>query len=269
MGANLVRCELDGSVATVTLASPATRNALSRAFLADFHEALDQATGPDVRVIVLGHEPPVFCAGADLKERTSGRPGSGPPDSGPPDSGQMVSGQMVSVIRRLGAADQPVIAAVTGPVRAGGLGIMAACDMVVVADTVDFAFTEVRIGVAPAIIAVPILRRVSASRLAPAFLTGERFDAHAARELGLVTHVANGPEGVAATVDALVAGVLLGAPSAIAATKRLLRELPGADLDDDFERMGALSDALFAAPDGQEGMRAFLEKRPPAWQRPT
>jgi enoyl-CoA hydratase/carnithine racemase len=254
MGAPLVRCELDGAVATVTLASPATRNALSRDLLRDFHAALDQATGAAVRAIVLTHEPPVFCAGADLKERTAG-----PPDSAP----------MVTAIRRLQQADQPVIAALTGPVRAGGIGIMAACDLIVVAATVDFAFTEVRLGVAPAIISVPILRRVAASRLAPAFLTGERFDAATARELGLVTHVAADAAAVATVVAGLVEGILMGSPRAIAATKRLLREIPGPDIDADFDRMQALSDALFAGPDGQEGMRAFLDKRRPAWHPPT
>ncbi|MEZ5259245.1 MAG: enoyl-CoA hydratase-related protein [Ilumatobacteraceae bacterium] len=147
---------------------------------------------PDVRAVVLTHVDPAFCAGADLKERSSG-----PPDSGP----------MVDAIRRIQDADQPVIAAVKGAVRAGGIGMMAACDLIVMAESVDIAFTEVRIGVAPAIISVPILARVPAARLAAAFLTGEVFSASTAREIGLVTHVAADADDVDAEVDRLVRGV--------------------------------------------------------------
>jgi len=250
-----VRWSIDGPVATITLASPATRNALSTALTTALADALDAATATaGVRAIVLTHEPPVFCAGADLKERTAG-----PPDGRP----------MVEVIRRIQRADQPVIAAIKGPVRAGGLGIMAACDLIVVAPTVDFAFTEVRIGVAPAIISVPILRRVAASRLAASWLTGEVFSAAEAREIGLITHVASSSDDVDTVVERLVAGVLCGAPGAVAATKRILHEGPGPDIDADFERMRALSDSLFAAPDGLEGMRSFLEKRTPSWRPPA
>lgn len=256
MGNGLVRCDLDHEVATITLASPASRNALSAALLADLHDALDTATAPGVRAVVLTHEPPVFCAGADLKERSAGGPGTPVPGSE----------RMVGAIRRIMDADQPVIAAVKGPVRAGGLGVMAACDLVVVAPEVDFAFTEVRIGLAPAIIAVPILRRVPATRLAAAFLTGERFDAATAREIGLVSHVAASVDDVDAVVAGLVSGILLGAPAAVARAKRILREVPGPDLTADFERMHALSDEMFRSEDGMEGMRSFLERRPPSWQ---
>ena len=119
------------------------------------------ATGA-VRAIVLTHVPPAFCAGADLKERAAGVPDSRP---------------IVRAFTRLMDADVPTIAAVKGPVRAGGIGLMASCDLVVVHRDVGFALTEVRIGVAAAIISVPILRRASGSRLAAAFLTGEPFDA--------------------------------------------------------------------------------------------
>ncbi len=243
MSGTLVQVEVDGGVATLTLDSPANRNALSRQLLGDLHAALDRAEQPDVRVIVLGHTLPVFCAGADLKER-----GDGPVDSSP----------MARAFERLQSAAAPTIAAVQGPVRAGGIGLMAACDLVVVQSDVTFAFTEVRIGVAPAIISVPILARCGWSKLAAAFLTGELFDAAAAREIGLVTHVA---DDVPAAVDALVRGVLAGAPNAVAETKRLLHGTP------DMAAMQRLSEALFQSDEAKEGMRAFAEKRPPDWTR--
>ena len=248
-----VRCEFTGAVATVTLAAPERRNTLSRQLLADLHLALDEALVPSTRVVVLAHEPPAFCAGADLKERLEG-----PQDSAP----------MADAMRRLQLADQPIIAAVKGPVRAGGIGLMAACDLVVLADHVDLAFTEVRIGVAPAIIAVPVLRKVRSSRLAAALLTGEPFDAQTALGFGLVSHVVPA-DSVDEQVERLVAGVLMGAPGAVAATKRLMRAVPGDDLDADYSQMRALSDELFAAAEGREGMTAFFEKRRPGWQPPA
>ena len=183
-----VRIDVVGGVATITLDSPSNRNALSRALLAGLHDALDRAEQPDVRVVVLTHTAPAFCAGADLKERSSG-----PADSTP----------MVRAMQRLIEANQPTVAAVQGPVRAGGIGLMASCDLVVVQRDVTFAFTEVRIGVAPAIISVPILQRVPWTKLAAPFLTGETFGAGAALDMGLVTHVA---DDVPAAVRTLVDG---------------------------------------------------------------
>jgi len=243
----LVHCVVEGGVATITLDSPSNRNALSRQLLDDLHTSLDQAEQPGVRVTVLAHTPPVFCAGADLKERSAGD-GSAIASS---------SALMVRAIERLGSENVPTIAAVNGPVRAGGVGLMAACDLVVVAPSVTFAFTEVRIGVAPAIISVPILARCGWSKLAAPFLTGEPFDAATARDMGLVTHVA---EDVAATVEMLAAGILAGGPNAVSATRRILR-----GSSPDMREMQALSESLFNSTEAAEGMRAFAAKSPPAW----
>jgi methylglutaconyl-CoA hydratase len=141
-----VRCRVDGrGVARVVLDQPDNRNALSQALVGGLLDAVDRCDESDVRVIVLGHTPPVFCAGADLRERRDGR---------------IDSSGFVEVLQRLMTHRCPTIAAVEGPVRAGGIGLMAACDLVVVRPDTTFAFTEVRIGVAPAIISVPILERV-------------------------------------------------------------------------------------------------------------
>jgi methylglutaconyl-CoA hydratase len=248
----VVRCDVAHEIATVTLDSPVNRNALSRAVMAGLHDALDRAEADDVRVIVLTHTGNTFCAGADLKERAAG-----PVDSTP----------MVDVFRRLIDARQPTIAAVKGFVRAGGIGLMASCDLVVVPASADFAFTEVRIGAVPAMIAVPILRRCSAAQLAGPFLTGEVFDAAHARAIGLVSHVAADVEGVDAQVTALCNGMLRAAPDALAITKQILNTVPGEALDSAFGRMQQLSESVFQSAEAAEGMQSFFDKRPPAWAR--
>ncbi len=192
----LVRLSLADDIATITLDSQHNRNALSRRLVAELAECLDDAEAADTRAIVLRHDGPAFCAGADLKERAG-------------DDGPLDSSPMVRVMRRLMETPRPTIAAVEGAVRAGGIGLMASCDLVVVNDDVSFALTEVRIGVAPAIISVPILRRVPPGKIAAAMLTGEPFSAGSAREMGLVTHVT---DDVPAAVAQLCDGIRAGAP---------------------------------------------------------
>jgi methylglutaconyl-CoA hydratase len=239
--AQLVDIAIVDAIATIRLDSPANRNALSQQLLVDLHAALDAAERDGARVVVLTHTAPAFCAGADLKERSTGR---------------VDSTSFVRAIERLAAAPAPVIAAVDGPVRAGGIGLMAACDLVVVNPTITFAFTEVRIGVAPAIITAPIMQRCAWSKLAAPYLTGEVFDATRALDMGLVTHVV---DDVAATVAALCRDILLGGPKAVAATKSLLRKTHS------MAELQSLSESLFTAEEGREGMTAFAEKRPPRW----
>lgn len=245
----VVRSHVEGGIATITLDSQHNRNALSKQLLSELSAELDTAIDGGARAIVLRHDGPAFCAGADLKERAAL---DGPPDSRP----------MVAVLERLMDAPCPTIAAVQGAVRAGGIGLMASCDLVVVDRSVTFALTEVRIGVAAAIISVPILRRVPAGKIAAAMLTGEAFDSGYAREIGLVTHVS---DDVPATVAALCEGVLAGAPRAVAETKRILNRVPTLERSTAFAEMRALSDEMFGGPDAAEGMRAFAEKRPPVW----
>ena len=242
-----VSSQAAGGVATITLDSQHNRNALSHQLVTELADELDAHAA--ARVIVLRHEGPAFCSGADLKERSAG--------TGAPDSRRMVA-----VMERLMDARCPTIAAVDGAVRAGGIGLMASCDLVVVSSVVSFALTEVRIGVAAAIISVPILKRVPPGKIAAAMLTGEAFDAQHARDIGLVTHVS---DDVPATVAALCQGVLAGSPKAVAETKRLLRVVPTLDRNTAFAEMRSLSDQLFAGADAAEGMAAFKEKRAPVW----
>ncbi len=239
----LVNIVVANGVATITLDSPANRNALSQQLLVDFHVALDAAEASAARVVVLAHAAPAFCAGADLKERAAGK---------------VDSTSFVAAIERLGTMQAPVIAAVDGPVRAGGIGLMAACDLVVVNPSITFAFTEVRIGVAPAIITAPILRRCGWSKLAAAYLTGEVFDAPRALDMGLITHITSD---VGATVAELSSNIMLGGPNAVTATKALLRH------PHSINELQALSESLFTSEEGREGMAALAEKRPPRWAR--
>jgi enoyl-CoA hydratase/carnithine racemase len=247
----LVRLDTTGDIGTITLDSQHNRNALGRQLVEELAAAVVDAERADVRAIVVRHEGPAFCAGADLKERSTA---SGPTDSSP----------IVTIMSTLMDTARPTIAAVEGAVRAGGIGLMASCDLVVVRSDVTFALTEVRIGVAPAIITVPILRRVLASRITAAMLTGEAFDAAEARDMGLVTHVS---DDVPATVATLVDGIRAGAPRAVAITKRLLHQIPNQPRDAAFVEMCALSEELFRGPDAAEGMAAFREKRQPSWAR--
>jgi enoyl-CoA hydratase/carnithine racemase len=245
----LVTVDVADDVATITMDSQSNRNALSRQLVAELHESIDSAERADVRAIVLRHEGPAFCAGADLKERANGAADSA---------------SFPDLLTRLMDTPRPTIAAVDGAVRAGGIGLMASCDLVVVDSSTTFALTEVRIGVAAAIISVPILRRVPVARITSAFLTGEPFDADEARSMGLVSHVS---DDVGGTVTALVDGIRAGAARAVAETKGLLHLVPTLERDEAFRRMTELSNDLFNGPDAAEGMAAFRERRPPSWSQ--
>lgn len=249
--APLVRVERRAGAAVVTLDSPHNRNALSRALLEQLHGALVEAgQDPDVRVVVLTGAGPVFCSGADLKEQ---RAGGGPPVVGLPD-----------ILTLVMQGPLPVVARVNGAARAGGLGLIAACDLSVGLADATFGFSEVRIGVAPAIIAVPCLRRMPRQAARELFLTGEPFGGARAQQVGLLDRAVADDE-LDATVDGLVAQLVRGAPGALAATKALLDDLPGDDLAADLRRMESLSVERFGSDEAREGIAALLDKRTPSW----
>lgn len=192
-----------------------------------------------------------MSATTDLKEARQPRGQEGSTDD------------FVAVLGALWASDKPVVARLAGPARAGGLGLAAVCDFVVAADTTTYAFSEVRLGVVPAVISVPLRQRVSASDLHRLFLTGEVFDAHHAVKIGLLT-AAVPQDALDDEVRRLTDLLSLGGPAATAATKRLLRPSAAAFVDE-LRAMQALSQTYFSSPEGQEGMRAFAEKRPASW----
>jgi methylglutaconyl-CoA hydratase len=243
--------EVSGGVARLTLDSPANRNALSRAMRAQLRQALTEAFADDaVRVVVLDHTGRVFCSGMDLTEATGGAAG---------DQGV---NELPELLQLLWSAPKPVLAAVRGPARAGGVGLAAACDVVVAGASATFAFSEVRIGVVPAVISAVCRPRMLPHVVHRLMLTGEVFDAATAATGGLVD-LAVGDDEVDATVAAQVAALAAGAPAALATTKRLLRS--GTDLAGQFPALLELSARFFASEEGQEGIAAFREKRPARW----
>ncbi|MFF0852236.1 enoyl-CoA hydratase family protein [Streptomyces sp. NPDC003280] len=231
-------------VETLSLDAVDTRNALSAALVdALAHALADCAGDPGVRAVVLTHTGTTFCAGADLRD---------PPH---PDA-------LVGLLRQIVELPRPVVARVTGHVRAGGLGLLAACDITAAAATATFAFTEVRIGVAPAVISLPVIPRADPRALARHYLTGERFDPAEAVRLGLLTVAADDvDEALAPVLD----GLRRSSPQALAETKRLLTARVLETFDRDAAGLTALSARLFSTPEAREGMTAFLERRDAAW----
>jgi methylglutaconyl-CoA hydratase len=247
----LVRSDRTGAVATITLDSPANRNALSSRLLIELRAALASALSDTVvRVIVVTGAGPAFCSGADLKEsRTS--PAAAPE-------------LFPNVLQLIWDSPKPVVCRVNGSARAGGIGLIAACDIAVAAQAVTFAFSEVRIGATPAIIAVTCLRRMEPRAAAEYFLTGEAFDARRAMEIGLLTRAV--PETELDEQTSRYADLLLrGAPGALGVTKTVLHEAGTLPVADGLARMAKLSAERFASAEAQEGMAAFAEKRDPAW----
>src|SRR5260370_1122035 len=208
----LVQAKSAGGIRTVTLDSPGNANALSTALLTQLGTALDDAMhDPGVRVVVLTGAGKVFCAGADLKQALSNPSGA--------------TGLMAGVVQLLWDSSKPVICRVNGAARAGGIGLVAACDIAIAAEQATFAFSEVRIGVVPAVISVPCLRRMPSRAAAEYFLTGEVFDARRAAEIGLLTRAVT-TDDLDAEVERYASMLLRGAPGALAGTKGVLRDVP-------------------------------------------
>jgi enoyl-CoA hydratase len=250
----LVRYEAAGGVATVTLDSPHNRNALSAQLVAELTARLNEA-GRDraVRVVVLTHAGRVFCSGADLAAAGTGSIG----DAGP---------SIVALLRLIVELPKPVIARIAGHVRAGGMGIVGACDLAIATEEgASFAFTEARIGLAPAIISLTTLDIMDPRQATRYYLTGETFGASVAARLGLIT-AACAAEELDSVVDGLVAQIRETSPQGAAETKRLLTASRRQRLDALGPEMAELSTLLFASDEAQEGIRAFLEKRAPAWR---
>lgn len=243
-----------GPYARLTLNSPHNRNALSTTLVNQLHQGLrDASADPAVRVVVLGHTGGTFCAGADLSEAGNG------------DPFQMAverAREMAALMRAIVSSPLPVIAAIDGHVRAGGFGLVGACDIAIAGPRSTFALTEARIGVAPAIISLTLLPKLSARAAARYYLSGETFDAGRAAEVGLITEAA---DDVDAAVDKLVSDIGRGSPQGLAASKALTTAAVLDGFDRDAERLAEESARLFVSDEAREGMLAFLEKRPPRW----
>jgi len=247
----LVHLEVADGVATVTLDSPANRNALSRRLLDDLTRRLDAAAADEsVRVILLRSSQRVFCAGADMREAVE-------------DGMAAAARALVALQRQVVSLPVPVLVRLDGPVRAGGLGIVGAADVVLAADTVSFALTESRLGLAPAVISLTLLPRMTPRAAALTALSGAAFHAHDAVAYGLVTRTVPAPE-LDAAVDALVEEFRQATRQGVRETKQLLNAPLVARIDRLGEQVAAQSARLFASDEARAAMRAFLARSAPS-----
>ena len=237
--------DADG-VATITLDSPPNRNAPSKALVAGLFEGLDRAEADDsVKVVLLRSADRVFCSGADLSEASADG---------------MVEGArtIVELQRRIVASSRPVVVRLDGPVRAGGIGIVAAADIAVAKPDATFALTEVRLGLAAAVISLTVFHRMTSRAGSRAILTGETFDAARAAEWGLVTEVA---DDVDAAVERVLTDLRKGHPQGLRESKRVVNAELLERIGRHGDEMAELSGRLFGSDAAREAMLAFLSKK--------
>lgn len=243
----LVHRHDEDGIAVLTLDSPANRNALSRRLVADLTGHLVDAGGDEgLHGVLLRSSQRVFCSGADLDEATGG---------------DMVEGarRIIEVQRLLASLPVPVLCRLDGPVRAGGLGLVASSDVVVCSSEVTFALTEVKLGLAAAVISIPLRMRLTPRAASDWFLTGRAVSADEAQAAGLVSAVAE-PDDMDAAVTAVLAELRTSTRQGMAEAKRLLNADLVEGLDTHGEEMARLSSMLFGSEVAQDRMRAFLRK---------
>ena len=254
----MIRTEQKGAARWIILDRPEIRNALSAQMMTQACTALEDAVrDPAVRSIVITGAGSAFSAGADLNEMKAMRTASA-------DDNVVNALSMSNLFYAITEAPKPIVTRVHGPALAGALGIVAASDYAVAVRTVSFAFTEVRIGIAPAMISPFVVWRIGAPRARRLFMTGEPFTADEAGKMGLVDRVVE-PEKIDETIDEITRAFELCAPAAVAAAKRVVNRVADGALDTHRRYTAELIAQLRAGEEGQEGMAAFLEKRKPRW----
>lgn len=256
MSDEAVTCAIDGPVATITLNRPDAKNRLDAGAMQLMVDHL-RATAQDdaIRVVVITGSGSTFCSGADLAGAVAAAEGG--------FAAGGTSG-LVDLLTAMLDHPKPLIARVQGHVAGGGNGLVAACDIAVASSDARFAFSEVRVGVAPAIISVVCLQVMHRRDAQELLLTGDRVTADRVLAAGLVTAVAE-PEALDAAVQRHVDALLLGGPEAMRNTKSLLRRVPEMTRDEAFAWTAEMSAGLFTSAEAREGMTAFLEKRKPEW----
>lgn len=244
----LVHYDVADQIATITLDSQHNRNALSRQLTTELLSALERAdAAQDVRVVLLRSADRVFCSGADLSEASTT----------PMEVGAKV---IVGLQRAIVAHSKPVVARLGGPVRAGGIGLIAAADIVIAARDASFALTEVKLGLTPAVISLTVLPRMTSRAASYTFLSGSTFTAEDAVEMGLVTSAVS-PEDLDAEVAKVCAELVTGAPQGLSETKKLLGRDLVASIDRHGDDLAALSARLFGSDAAREAMTAFLSRK--------
>lgn len=247
------RYEIDRGAAWITLDRPDNRNALSAVLVSELHAHLLAANeDPAVRSIVITGADPAFCSGADLKS--------------PP--GQAIEGRQSvpypTVLTTIMASDKPVIAAVNGHAFAGGLGLVGAADIVVAVEDALFSFSEVRIGVIPAVISVVCIPKLGTHHAMKLFLTGERFSGADAVTMGFA-HRAVPKDMLKSAIQEEIDMINLGGPNAVVECKRLVRRVPELSIEEGFSETATWSARMFRSDEAAEGMAAFRAKRKAAW----
>lgn len=243
----LVHYEVADGIGTITLDSPRNRNALSKQLVGELFERLEASAGDDSVVVLVRSADRVFCSGADLSEASA-------------DGMEQGARTMVEMQRRIVAHPKPVVTRLAGPVRAGGLGIVAASDLVICGDDVTFAFTESRLALAPAVISLTVLPRLTSRAAADTFLTGRTFDAAEAAQMGLVTRSVPADQ-LDAVVAETCAELARAHPQGLRETKSLLARDLLRRIDDGADEMATLSARLFGSDAAREAMLAFLDKK--------
>lgn len=249
--------EQRGSVRVLTIARPEVRNALDGPLIAALAAAYAEAAREDgVRAVLLRSAGSIFCAGADLAWMRKMAEASF-------EENLADARALADLMRRIDVCSKPTIVAVQGAAMAGALGLIAASDIVVAAPEAEFAVTEVRLGLVPAIISPYLVRAVGARQARRLILSAHRLDAAEALRLGLVHEIADDLD---AATDRIVAAILKGGPAALAEAKRLVRDVAGGIEDGLIDETAARIARIRASKEGQEGLAAFLERRRPGWQ---
>jgi enoyl-CoA hydratase/methylglutaconyl-CoA hydratase len=244
----LVHLEVDGPIATITLDSPHNRNALSRQLVTELVGHVESAGADDaVKAVLIRSSGRVFCSGADLSEASTGGMEEG-------------ARAIVAFQRQLLSLDKPVVTELAGPVRAGGIGIVAASDIAIASTEASFALTEVKLGLAAAIISLTVHQRMNPRAAALTTLGGEVFSGEQAAEYGLVTMAVPGDQ-LEAEVARVCASLATGANQGLRESKKILNRDLVARIDERGEELAALSASLFASDEAREAMAAFLSRK--------
>jgi methylglutaconyl-CoA hydratase len=253
-----LQLEFDGPVARIWMNRPEVRNAFDGLMITELRKTLfDLRTVDSVRVVVIGGRGASFCAGADLQWMKAMA-------SFTRDENLREAQALADLFFTVYESPKPVVARVHGAALGGGSGLVAACDIPIAALGTQFGFTEVRLGIVPSVISPYVVRKIGESAARELFLTGERFEAVRACEIGLIRQAVP-EEDLDATVEGRVQELLKAGPRAIAEAKSLIREVAFRRVED-VQRytVERIADVRVSA-EGQEGMRAFLEKRKPYW----
>ncbi|MDM0042915.1 enoyl-CoA hydratase/isomerase family protein [Variovorax dokdonensis] len=256
---NALQVEADGPVARIWLNRPDLRNAFDDEVIGELGQAFAQVGArDDVRAVVLGARGPAFCAGANLNWMR--RAADFTHEQNTQDAARLAA--MLQTIHEL---PMPVVARIQGDVYAGGMGLVAACDIAIASDNANFCLSEVRIGLIPATISPYVIRAMGARAAQRYFLTAERFSAAEAMRIGLV-HEVVAADALDAKLEEIVKSLCNAGPAAVRACKQLIEDVAGRDIDDALvaRTVKGIAD-IRASEEGREGVRSFLEKRKPSW----